>query len=76
MGFDFGGVYDEVIEHRLITYTIGDGRKVKISFIVLGNQTKVVEAFETETTNPMDMQRSGWQNILDNYKKYTEALPD
>ena len=31
-GFDFGGVYDAVEEHKLIEYTIGDGRKVKIVF--------------------------------------------
>ena len=72
-GFDFGGVYDEVITNKLIAYTIGDGRKVKITFSTQGAQTKVVESFEAESTNPIEMQRSGWQAILDNFKKYTET---
>ena len=72
-GFDFGGVYDEVITNKLIAYTIGDGRKVKITFSTEGAQTKVVESFEAESTNPIEMQRGGWQAILDNFKKYTET---
>jgi uncharacterized protein YndB with AHSA1/START domain len=73
-GFDFGGTYDEVKPNQLIEYTIGDGRKVKITFSENGNETKVVETFETENTNPIEMQRSGWQSILDNFKKYTESI--
>jgi uncharacterized protein YndB with AHSA1/START domain len=73
-GFDFGGTYDEVKSNQLIEYTIGDGRKVKITFSENGNETKVVETFETENTNPIEMQRSGWQSILDNFKKYTESI--
>ena len=72
MGFDFGGTYDEVREHEYIEYTLGDGRKVKIYFTPDGGSTKVVESFEAESTNPVEMQRGGWQAILDNFKKYTE----
>lgn len=72
--FDFGGVYDEVITHKLIEYTMSDGRHVKITFAPQGNQTKVVETFDPESQNPIEMQRGGWQAILDNFKKYTEAL--
>ncbi|HEV8286309.1 MAG TPA: SRPBCC family protein [Chitinophagaceae bacterium] len=72
-GFDFGGVYDEVKTNELIEYTIGDGRKVVVHFTPNGNETKVVETFEAENTNPIEMQRGGWQAILDNFKKYTEA---
>ena len=72
-GFDFGGNYDEVISNELITYTMGDGRKVKIIFTPQGNATKVVETFEAETENPIELQRGGWQAILDNFKKYAEA---
>ena len=71
-GFDFGGVYDEVIINKSIAYTLGDGRKVKIFFTSHGNETKVVETFEAEKTNSVELQRSGWQAILDNFKKYTE----
>ncbi|MGB8190731.1 MAG: SRPBCC family protein [Chitinophagaceae bacterium] len=72
-GFDFGGVYDEVKENELIEYTMGDGRKVVISFIEEDDGIRVIESFEAEQTNPVEMQRSGWQSILDNFKKYVEA---
>ena len=73
MGFDFGGVYDVLRENEYIEYTIGDGRKVKITFTPEGNSTKVVESFEAEETNSLELQRGGWQAILDNFKKYTEG---
>jgi uncharacterized protein YndB with AHSA1/START domain len=73
-GFDFWGVYDEVKPNELITYTMGDGRKVKILFASDGGITKITETFDPETTNPIEMQKGGWQAILDNFKKYTEAL--
>lgn len=72
-GFDFGGVYDDVQENRYIEYTLGDGRKVKVHFTSQGNSTKVVETFEAENTHSIEMQKGGWQAILDNFKKYTEA---
>ena len=72
-GFDFGGVYDDVKTNELIAYTIGDGRKVKVTFSTNGNETKVVETFDPENINPIEMQRGGWQAILNNFKKYTEA---
>jgi uncharacterized protein YndB with AHSA1/START domain len=72
-GFDFGGVYDQVKTNELIEYTMSDGRKVDIHFTVNGNETKVVETFDAETTNPVDMQKAGWQAILDNFKKYVET---
>lgn len=72
-GFDFGGVYDDVRLHEFISYTLGDGRKVEITFIRQDNDTKVVETFEPETTNPAEMQKAGWQAFLDNFKKYSET---
>ena len=72
-GFDFWGVYDQVKANELIEYTLGDGRKVVIHFTGDGNTTKVVETFEAEGANPIEMQRGGWQAILDNFKKYVEA---
>jgi uncharacterized protein YndB with AHSA1/START domain len=74
-GFDFGGIYDEVKLHEVIAYTLGDERKVKITFISQGNDTKVIETFDTEKTNPIEMQEAGWQAILDNFKKYSEQTP-
>jgi uncharacterized protein YndB with AHSA1/START domain len=72
-GFDFGGTYDAVEEKKLIAYTMGDGRKVQVSFTRDGNATTVEERFEAERTNSPEMQRAGWQAILDNFKKYTET---
>lgn len=72
-GFDFGGVYDEVKTNELIAYTMGDGRKVEIIFTSNGNTTKVTESFEAESENPIEMQKGGWQAIMDSFKKYTET---
>jgi uncharacterized protein YndB with AHSA1/START domain len=70
--FDFGGVYTKVENHKLIEYVLGDGREVKITFTENGNTTKVVETFDPETENSIEMQQNGWQSILDNFKKYVE----
>jgi len=72
-GFDFGGVYDAVTTNDYIEYTLGDGRKVQTTFTPQGNKTNIVVNFEAETTNSVEMQKGGWQAILDNFKKYTEA---
>lgn len=72
-GFDFGGVYDEVKNNELLTYTLGDGRKVEIVFKAEGDVTHIVEKFEAETQNTVEMQQAGWQAILDNFKQYAEA---
>lgn len=73
MGFDFEGVYDEVQVNQLIQYHLEDNRRVTVSFISDGEQTKVVETFDAESMNPIEMQRQGWQAILDNFQKYVEA---
>ncbi len=71
-GFDFGGIYDMVKPNELIEYTLGDGRVVTIHFSGIGDETRVVEMFDAENENPVDIQKGGWQSILDNFKKYTE----
>jgi uncharacterized protein YndB with AHSA1/START domain len=72
VGFDFGGVYDILRPNQYIEYTIGDGRKVKVTFTRFNQSTKVTETFEAEDMNSIELQRTGWQAILDNFKKYTE----
>lgn len=72
-GFEFGGVYTNVVTNRLIEYTMDDGRQVNVSFSSNGTETRVIEAFEAENTNPVEMQQAGWQSILDNFKRYVEA---
>jgi uncharacterized protein YndB with AHSA1/START domain len=74
-GFDFGGIYDEVKPNELIRYTLGDGRKVSVLFTANGNTTRIESSFEAEGTNPLEMQKNGWQAILDNFKKYAETTP-
>jgi uncharacterized protein YndB with AHSA1/START domain len=73
VSFDFEGTYTAVTDHSYIEYVIADGRKVQITFLPTGNEVKITETFEAETTHPLDMQQSGWQAILDNFKKYTEG---
>src|SRR5690606_33705096 len=76
VGFDFGGTYDEVKEYELIAYTMDDNRKVKVTFSQHNDEeTKVVETFDPEAENSIEMQRDGWQAILNNFKKYVEAQP-
>lgn len=72
-GFDFGGVYDEVRENEYIEYTLGDGRRVTVTFTPNGDKTGVVQTFDPESENSREMQQGGWQAILDNFKKYAEA---
>jgi uncharacterized protein YndB with AHSA1/START domain len=72
-GFDFSGVYDIVIPNQKISYTITDGRKVEIFFEEKNNKVEITEMFEAESTNPVEMQRHGWQAILDSFKKYAES---
>lgn len=71
-GFDFGGTYDEVIPDKHISYTMSDGRKVTVDFTAGSDGTHVSETFDAESENPVDMQRAGWQAILDNFKRHTE----
>ena len=79
-GFDFSGTYTAVEQDRLIEYTMDmmvgtddDGRKVRVVFEETPDGVQVIETFDPENTYPKEMQRSGWQAILDNFKKYAEA---
>jgi len=72
-GFDFSGKYSKVAIYRQIEYTLDDDRKVLISFESGENETVITEKFEAEQTNTVELQRHGWQAILDNFKKYVET---
>lgn len=71
-GFDFNCVYDEVVEQQKIAYTMEDGRKAVISFADNNGNTTVTVTFDAEKENAVEMQKEGWQAILDNFKKYAE----
>jgi len=73
MSFDFEGVYNNVEKFKFMEYTIADGRRVKVVFTKLGDSIKITETFEIEESHTSDQQKSGWQSILDNFKKYTES---
>ena len=73
-GFDFGGIYTAVLPSERIEYTMdGDARTVWVTFTEEGEACRVTETFEAEDENPIEMQRAGWQSILDNFKKYVEG---
>ncbi|NMM47353.1 SRPBCC family protein [Marinigracilibium pacificum] len=73
MGFDFNGTYQNIDVNKLIEYKIEDGRKVSISFLSDGETTEIIEVFEPESTNPLELQQQGWQAILNNLKRYAES---
>ncbi len=73
IGFDFGGVYTRVEQGRLIEYLFEDGRMVEVQFSQSENGIKLIESFDPETETPLDLQRSGWQSILDNFKRFVES---
>jgi uncharacterized protein YndB with AHSA1/START domain len=74
-GFDFVGIYDEIIENDLIRYHLEDGRKVEILFEQLSaDKTTATENFDPENENPLEMQQQGWQAILDNFRSYCESI--
>jgi uncharacterized protein YndB with AHSA1/START domain len=70
--FDFNGIYSEIELHKKIAYSIEGGRKVIVTFEENENNTLVIENFEPEDINSIELQQQGWQSILDNFKKYTE----
>jgi uncharacterized protein YndB with AHSA1/START domain len=71
-GFDFGGKYLAIEAKRRILYELGDKRRVEVHFIALGEKTRIIETFDAEKENPSEMQKNGWQAILNNFKKYVE----
>ena len=71
-GFDFEATYSEIIDGEQFTYGLGE-RNVNVKFNSLSNQTEVIVAFDAENENPIEMQRAGWQSILNNFKNYTET---
>ena len=72
-GFDFEAVYTKLVDGERFTYVMPDGREASADFLDLGVKTDVIVKFDAETENPIEMQKAGWQAILDNFKKYTET---
>ena len=72
-GFDFEAVYTEIKPFKSFTYEFG-GRLATVDFTEINSQTEVTVTFDPEHENPIDLQKSGWQSILDNFKKYAESI--
>ena len=72
MGFDLEGTYTEVKQFKYISYKMTDGRKVELTFNKNEKGILITETFEAEAQNSIEMQRQGWQAILDSFKKYAE----
>ena len=70
VGFDLTGTYEEVDAPRALTLRLDDGRRARTTFELHGNGTRVRTVFDPEGTNPIEMQREGWQAILDSYAAY------
>lgn len=74
-GFDFTAIYDEVLQQERLVYTLADGRQASVEFSTTTKGTRITVAFDPESENSIDMQRDGWQAILNNFKKYLESRP-
>jgi uncharacterized protein YndB with AHSA1/START domain len=72
-GFDFDGTYTAVVPQEHIAYVMSDGRTVEITFAAEQSGVRVTETFDPESENTHEIQRAGWQAILDSFKKYVEA---
>jgi uncharacterized protein YndB with AHSA1/START domain len=72
-GFDYEAIYNSIDEFKSFRFTMPDGRVVDTSFEDANGKTKVTTIFDAEHENSVDMQRVGWQSILDNYKRYAES---
>lgn len=73
-GFDFSGIYTKVDKGKEIEYILDDDRKVHIGFETKGDKTIIKETFEAEDINSIELQRNGWQSILNNFKHYVESI--
>lgn len=71
-GFDFEAIYEELVPNKVLTLAMADGRRARTTFEPMGEGTKVTTTFDAESQNPVEMQRDGWQAILNNFKRYLE----
>jgi uncharacterized protein YndB with AHSA1/START domain len=72
-GFDFEAIYDEVDPPKAITLAMDDGRTARTTFEAMGTGTRVTTVFDAEAQNPIEMQRDGWQAILNNFRRHVEG---
>ena len=73
VGFDFEGTYTRVVPHQAVEYRMSDGREVQVEFSETPDGVRVRETFDAETENSPELQRTGWQAILDNFRRHVES---
>lgn len=73
-GFYFCGTFTKIVPKKRIEYIFGDERTVSIEFRTSGDRTEVTETFDAETENSLELQKNGWQAILDNFRKQAESV--
>lgn len=71
-GFDFEGTFTQVEAPRLLAYRMDDDREVEVRFVANAQGVTVTEIFDAEDMNPAEMQRGGWQAILDRFAQHVE----
>jgi uncharacterized protein YndB with AHSA1/START domain len=84
MSFEFEWEYTKIVEYKNIDFTILDmqygdqylkkWRKVSLTFTDLWDKVVVTEIFDSEELHSLEMQKQGWQMILDRFKNYVESL--
>jgi uncharacterized protein YndB with AHSA1/START domain len=72
--FDWGGEYTDVEPLRSFRYIMDDGRAASLTFEAQADGVRIVETFDPEQENPVEMQREGWQAILDSFQRYAESI--
>lgn len=73
MGFDFEGTYSKIVHEKLIEYVLDDERTVSVAFESVSGGTTIIETFDPENSNAAELQRQGWQSILNRFGSYVEA---
>jgi len=71
-GFDLVCTFTQIVEYEMLEYEMEDGRVVEVKFREIDGGIEIIETFDAEDSNPIEMQQAGWQSILNNYKRYIE----
>lgn len=72
VGFDFEGTYTHIAPESRIEAELG-GRSLLVLFEQVDAGVLVTETFDAEETHPIELQRDGWQSILDRFAAHVES---
>ena len=71
--FDYAGTFTRVASPEELGSTLDDGRAVTVTFTNVAAGTLVRETFDPFPGEPEEMQRDGWQAILDRFARHVAA---